>query len=133
MQGKLNFLVIDDCEPVLAIYTQLLQQAGHNIMALPSCDEATQAIDAFQPDCILCDMILPGMDWHEFFRHVRQTMAEKEPVFIVISAKQFDYDRREALKVGVDAYLTKPINHSTFVAELMHVINSKAHQKNKQP
>lgn len=120
-----RFLIIDDSEPVLAVYSQLLQQAGHNVKTLTSCNEAMQTILEFKPDCVLCDMMLPGIDGLELFHMVRQSNTIKQPVFIVISAKQFDYDRRNALKLGVDAYMTKPINHATFVSELTSIIDGK--------
>lgn len=123
---EMRFLIIDDSQPVLAIYSQLLQQAGHSVKTLTSCDEAMNTIAEFKPDCVLCDMMLPGMDGLELFQLVRQSDAIKQPVFIVISAKQFDYDRRHAMKLGVDAYMTKPINHATFVNELTAIIDDKA-------
>ena len=123
---EMRFLIIDDSQPVLAVYSQLLQQAGHHVKTLTSCNEAMNTILEFKPDCVLCDMMLPGMDGLEFFQLVRKSTAIKQPVFIVISAKQFDYDRRHALKIGVDAYLTKPINHATFVSELTAIIHNKA-------
>jgi CheY-like chemotaxis protein len=120
-----RFLIIDDSQPVLTVYSQLLEQAGHSVITLTSCDEAMQNILEFKPDCILCDMMLPGMDGLEFYQMVRNSKMSKQPVFIVISGKQFEYDRRNALKLGVDAYLTKPINHATFVSEVTAIIDGR--------
>ena len=119
-----QFLIIDDCEPVIAVYTQLLNQAGHTVHSLPSCDGALQHIIATQPDCVLCDLMLPGMDGLEFFYMIRKEKI-KQPVFIVISAKHFDFDRRQALNAGVDAYITKPVDHATFASDVVKIIQDK--------
>ena len=125
MQGKLRFLIIDDSQPVLAVYTQLLEQAGHEVIALTSCDAALVQIMQFQPDCVLCDLILPGIDGLELFKLLHADKSIKKPVFIMITAKQYDYDRRIALKLGVDDYLTKPIKHESFVDTIVAIIDRK--------
>ncbi len=125
MEKNFEFLIIDDSEPVIAVYTQLLNQAGHIVHSLTSCDGALQHIISTKPDCVLCDLMLPGMDGMDFFHLVRKENNIKQPVFIVISAKHFEFDRRQALKAGVDAYLTKPINHATFAKEVVKIIHDK--------
>lgn len=125
MENNLKFLIIDDNEPVIAIYTQLLHKAGHTVRSLTSCDDALQQIIDLKPDCVLCDLMLPGMDGLNFFHLLRKKDMIKQPVFIVISAKHFDYDRRQALKAGVDAYLTKPVEHTTFVDDIVKIIREK--------
>ena len=68
MHQKRRFLIIDDSKPILEVYTRLLEQAGHEVLALTTCDEALKHVLTFKPDCILCDLILPGMDGLEFFK-----------------------------------------------------------------
>lgn len=125
MQGKLHFLIIDDSKTVLLEYKLLLEIAGHTVTALSSSDQALQQVRESQPDCVICDLILPGMDGLDLFKLIRNEQSIKQPVFIVISGKQFEYDRRRALELGVDAYFTKPINADTFVSDLLAVIDGK--------
>tara|TARA_R110000868_G_scaffold121652_1_gene322572 strand:- start:2080 stop:3339 length:1260 start_codon:yes stop_codon:yes gene_type:complete len=125
MQQRLRFLIIDDCESVLMTYTQLLEAAGHEVIALSSCDQALAKVIDLEPDCVLCDLMLPGLDGMQLFKLLRNEVSIKQPTFIVISGKQFSYDRRNALEMGVDAYLTKPINVATFVEEITSIINGK--------
>jgi CheY-like chemotaxis protein len=125
MPKKLQFLVIDDSEPVLEIYISLLSKAGHDVAAFTSCDRALEYIAEHQPDCVLCDLILPGMDGLELLKQVRNNIDIKQPTFIVVSGKQFDYDRRRALEAGADAYMTKPIDPEEFVPEILSHIYSR--------
>ncbi|HTM63057.1 MAG TPA: response regulator [Gammaproteobacteria bacterium] len=122
---KLRFLIIDDSKTILMTYTLLLEQAGYEVIALSSCDQAIETILKEQPDVVLCDLMLPGLDGIEFFKKIRSETDIKQPVFIVISGKQFDYDRRRAKEAGVDAYLTKPINEATFVEEILSHVECK--------
>lgn len=125
MQNKLRFLIIDDSKTILMTYTLLLEQAGHEVIALSSCEQALEKIIQDQPDCVLCDLMLPGMDGLELFKLVRNEKNIRQPAFIVISGKQFEYDRRRAQEAGVDAYMTKPINEESFVKEVMSHVDGK--------
>lgn len=125
MQGKLKFLIIDDSLPTLATYKELLERAGHDVRTLTSCDAALENVHTYHPDCIICDLMLPGMDGLELFKSLRANPNLKPAVFVVISGKQFEYDRRIALSNGVDAYFTKPINTKTFVTDLVSIIEGK--------
>lgn len=122
MHRKLHFLIIDDSQPTLEVYTQLLQKAGHQVTAYTSCDNALENITKLKPDCVLCDLILPGMDGIDLFKLLRSEKQIKQPVFIIISAKHYDYDRRQAMLLGIDGYLTKPINQSSFLTDILAII-----------
>lgn len=125
MPKKLKFLVIDDSKTIQFEFTGLLERAGHEAKALGTCDLALETVLQMQPDCILCDLMLPGMDAMELFTLIRAQKQLKQPTFIVISGKQFDYDRRRVLDLGVDFYLTKPVNPETFVDQIMNIIDGK--------
>ena len=68
MQQRLRFLIIDDCESVFMTYTQLLEAAGHEVIALSSCDQALAKVIDLEPDCVLCDLMLPGLDGMQLFK-----------------------------------------------------------------
>jgi phosphoribosyl 1,2-cyclic phosphodiesterase/ActR/RegA family two-component response regulator len=125
MHQKRRFLIIDDSQSILEVYTCLLEQAGHEVLALSSCDQAIKHVLTFKPDCILCDMILPGMDGLAFFKLMRQKKEIQHPFFVIISGKQYAYDQRHALDLGVDAYMTNPINPQTFVDDIIALIEGK--------
>lgn len=126
MQPKLHFLVIDDSETILLQYVNVLKAAGHDVTTLNSGEKALEKVLESKPDCIICDLILPGVDGFEIFNIIRSNkLISKQPTFIIASGKQYDYDRRHALELGVDAYFTKPINFDTFVDELFSIINGK--------
>lgn len=127
MPKKFKFLVIDDSKTIQFEFTKLLERAGHEALALPDCSLALETIVRMQADCVLCDLMLPGMDAMQLFTLIRAQKHLKQPSFIVISGKQFEYDRRRALEMGVDSYITKPINPDSFVEQLINIIEAKVH------
>lgn len=123
MDQKLKFIVIDDSEDALIIYSKLLEDAGHNVVCISASDKAIETILKEEPDCVLCDLMLPGKGGLELFKELRKESSINQPNFIIISGKQFEYDQRQALDLGVDAYLTKPIKSDSFVDDIMAIID----------
>lgn len=122
-QKKLHFFIIDDDKATLGIYKKLLEDAGYVVTSLTSCQTALEKIIELKPDCILCDLSLPDIDAVSFFQTLRKTDLPKQPRFIIVTAKLFEFDKRNALKMGVDGYITKPINPETFLTEILEIVN----------
>ena len=116
--SNLHFLIIDDDKSSLEIYESLLTKAGHQVTATTSSALALDLIGETRPDCIICDLSMPGIDGLDLFQSVRKITHITQPTFIIITAKVFDYDQRRALELGVDGYLTKPVNPQTFLTEV---------------
>jgi phosphoribosyl 1,2-cyclic phosphodiesterase/ActR/RegA family two-component response regulator len=125
MPKQLHFFILDDDEAILEQYSNLLKQAGHLVTISKSNPDALTKIVETHPDCVISDLLLPGMDVMELFQNIRNDYNIVQPKFIIITAKQFEYDKRRALEIGVDGYLLKPINPDTFLNELLEIINSK--------
>lgn len=125
MQKQLHFFIIDDDESALNEYTSLLEQAGHRITIEQPSQQTIAHIITDQPDVIICNPLLPGYDGLELFQVIRKTENIRQPKFIIITAKQFDYDRRRAIELGVDGYLIKPVNMDTFIDNVMEIVIEK--------
>lgn len=125
MAEKLHFVIIDDDAVVLEEYSRLLTQAGYTVTALTSSANALEKIIELQPDCVICDLLMPGVDGLELFQELRKMDNIDQPSFIVVTGKQYEYDQRRALELGVDAYINKPIKQETFLDELLEIIHDK--------
>jgi phosphoribosyl 1,2-cyclic phosphodiesterase/ActR/RegA family two-component response regulator len=121
MQKNLHFLIIDDDQLSIDLYKKLLEQAGHTVTSLTKSSLALEQILKTQPDCVLCDLMMPNFDGLDIFQKLRANETIKQPVFIIITIKSFENDRQRALDLGVDGYLIKPVNPDTFVDELMEI------------
>lgn len=120
---KLHFFIVDDDKTTIGIYTQLLEAAGHKVTSTSFSSNACKQIIELQPDCVLSDLTMPDVDGLELFLQLRKQEAFKQPVFIIITGKHFAYDQKRAYELGVDGYLTKPINPETFLSDISDILN----------
>ncbi len=119
---KLHFLVVDDNEIVAKAHAGLLEQAGHQVTVATTGTQALNIVKKVRLDCILCDLLIPDLDGVELYRHIQKIPDIKPPIFIIITAKVFEFDRRNILALGVDGYLLKPINPGSFIDTIMTII-----------
>ena len=105
-------LVVDDEPPIVRAVAANLRVRGYEVVTAASGEAALTAVEAHQPDCIVLDLGLPGVDGLEVLRRLRTWT--KVPV-VVLTAIDGERDKVTALDLGADDYVTKPFG----VAELM--------------
>jgi two-component system, OmpR family, KDP operon response regulator KdpE len=105
-------LVVDDEPPIVRAVAANLRVRGYEVATAASGDAALVAAEAHQPDCIVLDLGLPGVDGLEVLRRLRTWTSV--PV-VVLTAIDGERDKVAALDLGADDYVTKPFG----VAELM--------------
>lgn len=120
---KFHFFIVEDDPQWIELYKNLLEEDGHKVSWIDKSELALEEIEKLQPDCILCDLIMPRLDGLELFQKVRTSKTIKEPYFIIITSKQYQYDVRRARELGVDGYINKSaIKSETFVSEILEII-----------
>lgn len=112
---KWKVLVVEDDAPVRHLITVSLTAEGYNAIAARTAAEAVQLAATQNPDMILLDLGLPDGDGIEVIEKVR--MWAETPI-IVISARDEDTDKIDALDAGADDYLTKPFSVAELLARL---------------
>ncbi len=122
----LHFLIVDDDKDMAAGNAALLEKAGYKTTIMNSAKDALTQVAAIAPDCIISDLMMPDVDGIGFFQGVRKLPLEKQPPFIILTSKVFEFDRRRAFEIGVDGYLTKPPHPETYVNEVLEIINKEA-------
>ena len=105
-------LVVDDEPPIVRAVAANLRVRGYEVLTAASGDAALAAVEAHQPDCVVLDLGLPGVDGLEVLRRLRTWT--QVPV-VVLTAIDSVRDKVAALDLGADDYVTKPFG----VAELM--------------
>lgn len=119
---KLTVHVMDDSPSHLQIVRGLLEKNGHTVTTSTSSEETLRTIPGERPDCVLVDLMMPGIDGYEVCRRLRAMEELRSTRLIVVSAKSFPFDRRRAAELGADGYFTKPVTPATFVAELERIV-----------
>ena len=112
---KWKILVVEDDAPVRHLITASLSAEDYGVIAAATAAEAVQLAASQNPDIILLDLGLPDGDGVEVIEKVR--LWTETPI-IVISARDEDTDKIEALDAGADDYLTKPFSVAELLARL---------------
>ena len=112
---KWKVLVVEDDAPVRHLITASLSAEDYTVIAARTAAEAVQLAASQNPDMILLDLGLPDGDGVEVIEKVR--LWTETPI-IVISARDEDTDKIEALDAGADDYLTKPFSVAELLARL---------------
>ncbi|MEY0335290.1 two-component system response regulator BaeR [Providencia stuartii] len=114
-----NVLVVED-EPKLGqLLYDYLQAAGYQPSILQRGDEVIDYLRQQQPDIILLDLMLPGMDGLTICRELRKFC---EIPIIMVTAKTEEIDRLLGLEIGADDYICKPFSPREVVARVKTIL-----------
>lgn len=109
-----TILLVEDEQNLSNVIRTHLEERGHQIHQLFDGSSAIQSLSETNPDLIILDIMLPGMDGLEVCRRVRQTSIV--PI-LMLTARAEEIDRVVGLESGADDYVTKPFS--------MHELNAR--------
>lgn len=115
MNPKINILLVEDDKNTCSYITTLLSKNGYHVTPAYSGGEGLSLAAANCPDIILLDLCLPDMDGCEVLTRLRSWSSS--PV-IVISARETERDKVQALDLGADDYVTKPFGPAELMARI---------------
>lgn len=110
-----SILVVDDEREILRALQRSLTAHGYQVLTATNGEEALAAIAQQNPDLMVLDLLLPGMSGLDVCRQVRATSSL--PI-IVLSVKDTEHDKVEALDLGADDYVAKPFHMSEVLARI---------------
>lgn len=111
-------LILDDDKETGQYHATILQNVGMQVQVLDEPNNVIAAINTFQPELILMDVYMPGCNGVELTKLIRQDMSYLN-VPIVFLSSETDLSRQlEAVKVGADDFLCKPIDSNFLVSAL---------------
>jgi CheY-like chemotaxis protein len=111
-------LVVDDNVETARGLARLLKLLGHDVRTAHDGPSAIEAAHGHQPDFVLLDIGLPGMDGYEVAQYLRRDDSNREATIIAISGYGQDSDRRRSREAGFDHHLVKPIDHDALLTLL---------------
>lgn len=113
--NEMKILVVEDDRSVMNLITTTLKIHQYQYITASDGKQAISACSSANPDLILLDLGLPDIDGIEVIRSVRSWSSA---VIIIISARNEDSDKIEALDAGADDYLTKPFSVDEMMARI---------------
>lgn len=124
-QRQLRIFIVDD-DPFFVEYTKtLLCAAGHQVDSTTDSSKALKGIEAYRPDCVLLDLMMPGSGGLQLIGELKNLAGLEYVKTIVVSAKSYEFDRLQALKSGADGFITKPIDDQVFVRQVERIVDDK--------
>ena len=108
-------LVVDDEIQVLRFLERTLDQAGYQALTTHEPELVSGLIEQEEPDLVLLDVTLSGIDGFDLLRHIREFSGV--PVMI-LTARSDEEDMVRALRMGADDYITKPFSTSELIARI---------------
>ena len=114
-----RILVVDDEASIVELEKLYLGREGYLVEGAASGRDALARFDAFNPDLIVLDIMLPDIDGLEVCRQIR---AKSDVPILMLSAHREDIDRIVGLELGADDYLTKPFNPHELLARVKAIL-----------
>lgn len=113
-----TILVVDDEEPIQELLRFNLEKEGYLVRVAKDGQEALQHVKNDQPDLIVLDLMLPGMDGLEVCRKLRANPKFQQIPIIMLTAKGEEFDKVLGLELGADDYMTKPFSPRELLARI---------------
>lgn len=119
MAVKQRIMIVDDDSSIAELISLYLMKECFDTLILPDGEEALKQFDQYEPNLILLDLMLPGIDGYEVCREIRK--VSKVPI-IMLSAKGEVFDKVLGLELGADDYMIKPFDTKELVARVKAVL-----------
>ena len=132
-QVLMNILLVEDHLINQKLAITLLERWGHHVEVAGNGEIALEMVAAQQFDVILMDMMMPVMDGLEATRRIRATETTRRTPIIAMTANAMEADRDRCLEVGMDDYLSKPINAQELRQMLQHFSSAKGLASQTRP
>ena len=105
--GVPRILVIDDDPNVCRLVSDVLELEGYDVVIAADGFAGLRAVEAEQPDCVVLDVMMPGLDGHGVLQRIRSGAGRHLPV-VMLTAAADDNQAWRAWSEGVDYFLSKP-------------------------
>jgi putative two-component system response regulator len=119
-----SILVVDDTEANIDILVAILGDQYDVSVALDG-ETALEIVEADQPDLVLLDIMMPGVDGYEVLGRMRQSDTTRHIPVVFVSAKGDVDDKLDGLEMGASAYIAKPIDADEVNATVQRVLAGK--------
>lgn len=115
---KPTILIVEDEREIAQLIQNMLETEGFICQTCGDGAEVLSIVQSLQPDLVILDLMLPGLDGLEICSRIRQQSFEKDPYILMLTARAEELDRIIGLSTGADDYLTKPFSPRELVARV---------------
>ena len=115
-------LIIDDSPTELHLFQKMLEKNGFDTLVADSGEEGLRQAKLSQPDCILMDVVMPGMNGFQATRKLTHDADTSRIPVIMITTKDQETDKIWGMRQGAVEYLVKPVEAKQLVAKINAVM-----------
>jgi len=115
----MKILIVDDEKNIVSGMRKYFEQAGFSVVAAFDGPSGLSAFKQDDPDLVILDLMLPGMDGWDVCRHIRR---DSDVPIIMLTARVEETDKLIGLELGADDYVTKPFSPRELVARARAVL-----------
>lgn len=119
MAGKQKILIVDDDENIAELVALYLTKECFDTQIVNDGESALSTYESYDPNLILLDLMLPGIDGYQVCREIR---SKSSTPIIMLSAKGEVFDKVLGLELGADDYIEKPFDSKELVARVKAVL-----------
>ena len=130
MVSKQKILIVDDDNNIAELISLYLTKECYDTRIVNDGEEALIAFEQYNPNLILLDLMLPGIDGYQVCREIR---AKSNTPIIMLSAKGEVFDKVLGLELGADDYILKPFDSKELVARVKAVLRRYQPVKTETP
>jgi len=115
-------LIVDDSPTELHLFQNMLEKGGFKTLVADNGEEGIRQAQLERPDCILMDVVMPGINGFQATRKLTQDPATSNIPVIMITNKDQETDKIWGMRQGAVEYLVKPITGKELVAKINQVM-----------
>ncbi len=120
-----KLLIVDEELDALTALRVALESEGYNVIVALDGFEGLEKVKTENPDAILLDIMMPGMDGFEVCKRLKSDSSTRHIPVIMLTAKGETDDKVEGLELGADDYVTKPFNLKELKARIRTVLRRR--------
>ncbi|MBK8100482.1 MAG: response regulator [Planctomycetes bacterium] len=120
--AKPKILVIEDEPDILEVIQYNLEREGYKVLPCRNGEQGLSRIRTDNPDLVILDLMLPGMDGVEVCRQVKSDPVTRAIPLVMVTAKSEESDIVLGLGIGADDYITKPFSPRELIARVKVVL-----------
>ena len=124
-----TILVVDDNPTNIQVLFDVLSEIGYRVAIAKSGESALQRLQSFQPDIILLDVMMPGIDGFETCQRLKADPLTRSIPVIFMTALSDSVDKVKGLSLGAVDYITKPVQHEEALARIRVHLQLRDSQK----
>jgi two-component system, OmpR family, alkaline phosphatase synthesis response regulator PhoP len=121
-QMKKRILVVEDEVRILLLIKKRLEFAGYDVITAMDGNSGMMKARSEKPDLIVLDLILPGLNGYQVCAMLKGDKQSKDIPILMLTARSQEKDITEGIRVGADAYMTKPYDPEAFTSQVQFLL-----------